>query len=54
MNGKEKNKQIYMFLERFAPLVLEHKKEVEDSTFWKEGQYKMMEEVIPPRLSNKL
>ena len=53
-NGKEKNKQIYMFLKRFAPLVLEHKKEVEDSTLWKEGQLKMMEEVIPSRLSNNL
>ena len=41
-------------LKRFAPLVLEHKKEVEDSTIWKEGQYKMMEEVIPSRLSNNL
>ena len=43
-----------MFLKRFAPLVLEHKKEVEDSTLWKEGQRKMMEEVIPSRLSNNL
>lgn len=50
----EKNKQLYMFLKRFAPLVLEHKKEVEDSTNWKEGQHKMMEEVIPSRLSNNL
>ena len=54
MNGSEKNKQLNMFLKRFAPLVLEHKKEVEDSTIWKEGQHKMMEEVIPSRLSNNL
>jgi len=54
LNGWEKNKQLYMFLKRFAPLVLEHKKEVEDSTLWKEGQHKMMEEVIPSRLSNNL
>ena len=54
MNGLEQNKQLYMFLKRFAPLVLEHKKEVEDSTLWKEGQHKMMEKVIPSRLSNNL
>jgi len=43
-----------MFLKRFAPLVLEHKKEVVDSTLWKEGQHRMMEEVIPSWLSNNL
>jgi len=54
LNGWEKNKQLYMFLRRFAPLVLEHKKEVEGSTVWKEGQHKIMEEVIPSWLSNNL